>query len=357
MIINDGKFNKALRNFKFWLSRIINYPLISPDVIQIPLTNLCNLRCKMCSIARDDDRELSKEIILEIINQASAMGIKEAVLTGGEPFLRKDIFDILNYCRQKSMRWVVTTNGTLINRDLAQKLVNSGLGHLHFSLDGLEKTNDFFRGEGNFKKTIEAIKTINEIRNKNGFALSVGIACTVMNRNLKDLFGLLEYADTVNVDVINFQPLLKNNTNTSDRSSSDFWVDNKEIIDLNKAIERIKNYRGRHINVYQEPDLRLFSKYYLRRLSKSDWKCFGGYKTIFICVGDDGSPLVYTCHGICGNLNIISLKKAWVSQSAQKLRKQTKKCKKLCLQSCYSRESSSSLKNVLGALIYAGANG
>jgi len=338
-----------LRNFKFWLSRRIGFPLVNPDVIQIPMTNLCNLRCRMCSISGDGGRELSKETIIDILDQASAMGIKEAVLTGGEPFLRKDIFDILEHCRLRSIRWVITTNGTLIDRDLAQRLSDSGGGHLHFSLEGLEKTNDFFRGDGNFKKTIEAIKIINSLRNKGAFTLSVGIACTVMKQNLDDLLGLLEYSDSINVDVVNFQPMLKNNFNTPERGDSDFWIAADRIADLNEVIKKIRNYRGHHVSVFQEPGLDLFSKYYLKNLNSDNWKCFGGYKTIFICIGDDGSPLVYTCHGICGNLNEVSLKKAWVSRTARQLRKKSKKCKELCLQSCYSRESSSSLLNVLRA--------
>ncbi|MDD5128153.1 MAG: radical SAM protein [Candidatus Omnitrophica bacterium] len=347
--MNSEKFNKILRNFRFWLSRGIGLPLVSPDVIQIPMTNLCNLRCRMCSISENGNRELSKETIIDILDQASAMGIKEAVLTGGEPFLRKDIFDILKHCRLRSMRWVITTNGTLIDRDLAQRLSDSGGGHLHFSLEGLEKTNDFFRGDGNFKKTTEAIKIINSLRNKGAFSLSVGIACTVMKQNLDNLLGLLEYSDSINVDVVNFQPMLKNNFNTPERGDSDFWIDAGKLGDLNEVIKRIKNYRGHHVSVFQEPDLGLFSKYYLKNLNNGDWKCFGGYKTIFICIGDDGSPLVYTCHGICGNLNEVSLKKAWVSHAARQLREKSKKCKELCLQSCYSRESSSSLLNVIRA--------
>lgn len=348
MAINGEKFNKRLRDSKFWLSRKINYPLVSPDAVQIPLTNLCNLRCRMCSIASDEAKELSKEAILDIINQASAMGIKEAVLTGGEPFLRKDTLDLLNHCRLKSIRWVVTTNGTVISPDLAEKLVSLGNGHLHFSLEGLEKTNDLFRGEGSFKKTTDAIKQINELRNKNGSTLSLGIACTVMSQNLDDLFGLLEYADTIGVDVINFQPLLKNNANTPDRSESDFWISSNKLLDLDNTIHKIKNYHGRHVNVYQEPDLRLFSKYYRRKLRKSDWRCFGGYKTIFISKGDAGEPLVYTCHGICGNLNEVSLRKAWTSREARKLRMHSANCADLCIQSCYSREASGNLRNALG---------
>ncbi|MDD5115950.1 MAG: radical SAM protein [Candidatus Omnitrophica bacterium] len=343
---NTGKIGKKVRDFKFWLSRKICFPLVSPDVIQIPMTGLCNLRCRMCSLNGSGAKDLPIDKIKNIIDQAAGMGIKEAVLTGGEPFLRHDIFDILEYCRLKGMHWVITTNGTLIDKALAQRLSLCGGGHLHFSLEGLEKTNDFFRGESNFKKTCEAIKTINSLRNKNGFTLSVGVACTVMEQNLEELFGLLEYSDAIGVDVVNFQPLLKNNFNTPERGDSEFWISSGRTGLLDEVIKKIGNYRFRHASVHQEPDLRLLNKYYLKTLSSRDWKCFGGYKTIFICVGDDGSPLVYTCHGICGNLNEVSLKGAWISDTARELRRKSKRCRDLCLQSCYSRQSSSSLLNI-----------
>jgi len=311
----------------------------------------------MCSIPADAAnrrRELSKEEIKDILEQAHAMGIREAVLTGGEPLLRNDLIEICAYCKEINMRSIVTTNGTIIDSGLAQRVVCSGLQHLHFSLDGLQEANDFMRGEGNFKKTIEAIQLLNSLRVKNNHKPSLGIACTVMAGNVDDLFPLCEYADEINVDVINFLPLLKDNAKTPDREKSEYWIPPEKCNALDVAIQKIKNFRSKHIHVYEEPDLRLLSKYYRKTLSPSDWKCFGGYKTLFICLGDDGSRLVYTCHGICGNLSEKTLRECWVSKEARRLRKNVKKCVNPCLQSCYSRVASESFtglfKKTLGAV-------
>lgn len=337
-------YGEILRDSGFWLSRIICYPLINPDVIQIPLTNKCNLRCKMCTIPlSQENRELTREEIGDIISQAGRMKIREAVLTGGEPFLRRDLTEIIKCCVKNRLRSVLTSNGTIIDETMAQEVIRSGLNHIHFSLDGLEKANDFTRGDGSFKKVIQAIKVMDDIRRKCDSGLSIGIACTVMNHNLEDLPELLGYADELNVDVINFQPLLNDNSNTRGERESKFWVDANRLSVVDEVIEKIKTYKRRRITLYEEPSLRLLGKYYKRNLSTSDWKCFGGYKTVFICVDDDNSRLVYTCHGICGNLAKKSLKDCWFSPEARKLREKSKKCRNLCLQCCYSRRDSESL--------------
>ncbi|MEI7751537.1 MAG: radical SAM protein [Candidatus Omnitrophota bacterium] len=330
------------RDLLFCFSRLSNKVLIGPEVIQIPLTNACNLKCRMCSIPGGEHGELSKEVIFDILRQASDMGIKEVVLTGGEPLLRRDLFEICNDCREHGLRSILTTNGTLVNDELANAIVFSGLSHIHFSLDGMEETNDFVRGKGNFAKTVQGIRMLDKLRKSHSRDLSIGIACTVMDHNLEDLPKLVEFADGLNVDVINFQPLLKDNSNTPDRDDSEFWIHEAKGSLLDAAIEKIKSFKGKHIHVFEEPDLKLLGKYYRKKLVPSDWKCFGGYKTIFICVGDNGAPLVYTCHGICGNLSEKSLRECWGSQEANDLRRAVKTCKNPCLQSCYSRKGSES---------------
>ena len=340
-------YGEALRDFGFWLSRIISYPLVEPDAIQIPLTNKCNLRCKMCAIPlAPENKELAGEEIGDIISQAGRMKIREAVLTGGEPFLRKDLTEIIKCCVKNGLRSVLTSNGTIIDETIAQDVICSGLSHIHFSLDGLEKANDFTRGDGNFKKVIQTIKIMDGIRRRCNSGLSIGIACTVMNHNLEDLPGLLGYADELNVDVINFQPLLNDNSNTCGGGESRFWLDADRLSAIDEVIEKIKIYKRRGITLYEEPSLRLLGKYYRKNLSASDWKCFGGYKTIFICVGSDNSRLVYTCHGICGNLAEKSLRECWFSLEARRLREKSKKCRNLCLQCCYSRRASESLAGI-----------
>ncbi|MFH0877539.1 MAG: radical SAM protein, partial [Candidatus Omnitrophota bacterium] len=219
----------------------------------------------MCSIPSDSSlqkRELSKEEIFDILAQASAMGIREVVLTGGEPLLRGDLFDICAESRRMGLRSIVTTNGTLMDAATAEKLISCGIGHLHFSLDGLQGSHDAMRGPGSFERTIEAIKTVNAERKKKGGGPSLGIACVIMSSNIEDLFPLLRCADAINVDVVTFLPLLKNNACTPERQESAFWPRPDQMDILDSEIEKIKNFKTKHTLVYEEPGLRLFSKYY-----------------------------------------------------------------------------------------------
>lgn len=331
----------------FWFSRKINYPLVGPKVLQISLTNRCNLSCRMCSIANSlpKDQELSTAQILHIIDEAHGYGIKEILLTGGEPFLREDLFEIARYCHGKGLRSIVTTNGTLINELMVESIINSEISHLHFSIDGLGPTNDYFRGPGAFDKIIKAVKLLSEKRKKDHF-FSLGFACTVMDNNVDQLSDLVKLADNLDIDVINFQPLVKDNSNFLDKTLPLFWVKQENIPVLSEEIRKIRDYKGKHITIYEEPHLELLIKYYKGQLSRKDWTCFGGFKTVFICFSNK-QPLVYSCHGVCGNLDEVKLKAAWLSPDAYKLRVHSRKCKDLCLQSCYSEESSGSLNNVL----------
>ena len=336
-----------MENILFWLSRKINYPLVGPRILQISLTNRCNLSCRMCSIANSSskDQELSTTQILHAIDEAQGYGIKEILLTGGEPFLREDLFEIVKYCHDKGLRSIITTNGTLMTEQIVESIINSEISHLHFSIDGLAETNDYFRGAGAFDKIIKAVKLLSAKRRKERF-FSLGFACTVMDNNIVQLFELVKLADNLNLDVINFQPLVKDNSNFLDKTLPLFWVKKENIPILLEEIKKIRGYQKRHITVYEEPHLELLIKYYQGRLTRKDWTCFGGFKTVFICFSEK-QPLIYSCHGICGNLDEIKLKNAWLSREAYKLRVHSRKCKDLCLQSCYSEESSGSLANVL----------
>jgi len=334
----------------FWLSRKVNYPLVGPKVLQISLTNRCNLSCRMCSIANSlpKTQELSTAQILHAIDEAESYGIKEILLTGGEPFLREDLFEIAGYCHSKGLRSIITTNGTLIDEALVDTIANSEISHLHFSIDGLEEANDYFRGPGAFNKIIKAVKLLSEKRKKEHF-FSLGFACTVMDNNVSQLSDLVKLADDLNIDVINFQPLVKDNSNFLDKALPLFWVSKENIPVLSEEIGKIRGYKGKHITIYEEPRLELLIAYYKGQLSKKDWTCFGGFKTVFICFSEK-QPLIYSCHGICGNLDKVKLKTAWLSQEAHKLRVHSRRCKNLCLQSCYSQESSGNLSNVFKAL-------
>ena len=341
----------AQKNFLFYLSRKIDFPLVPPEVIQISLTLRCNLKCRMCTLSNSLPlvEELSKEQIFHIIDEAQKFGIREVLLTGGEPFLREDLFDICEYIDRKGLRTIVTTNGIAIDKTGIKAIGGSGIQHIHISLDGLQETHDFFRGQGSFGKVIETIRVLDQAR-KNGRFFSLGIACTVMDPNVKELSKIVELADDLGIDVINFQPLSSDNANFKDKNSSEFWVRQENIAVLKREIEKIRAYQPRHIKILEEPCVELLIKYYEGKVTQKDWVCFGGFKTLFICYSKN-EPLVYSCHGICGSLDKISLKQAWRSKDAAGLRRHSKQCKNLCLQSCYSKEAAQTLSRLSRCLV------
>lgn len=344
----SNRKNRKTR-FLFWLSRKINYPLLPPEVIQISLTYRCNIKCRMCGLTNlfPQEEELELSQIMRIIDQASIYGVDQVVFTGGEPFLRKDLFKICEYCHSKGMLSVITTNGTLIDMAVAEKISRAKVDHIHISLDGLEETNDFYRGKGVFRQIVEAIEILNEEREKR-HRFSLGIAFTVMEKNVQDMHEVLKLSDRLRVDVINFQPLVNNNANFLDRRQSQFWVNGKAVVLLEEEIRKIRGYKRENITVQEEPRLELLVKYYKMSLDSRDWVCFGGFKTAFVCFSKK-QPLLYSCHGICGNLDGISLKKAWVSREAYRLRLHSGSCRDFCLQSCYSKQSCQSLSNLISS--------
>ena len=163
-----------------------------------------------------------------------------------------------------------------------------------------------------------------------------------MQDNVKELYDLFVLADESGVDVINFQPLVRDNANFMDKKVPVYWVQGEGVDILEAAIRRIRKYRPKHIFIHEEPRLELLTKYYRNELSKKDWVCFGGFKTAFVCYSKS-EPLVYSCHGICGNLDKMTLKQAWRSREAYQLRRHSMNCRNLCMQSCYSLKNAESL--------------
>ncbi len=132
------------------------------------MTEKCNLRCKHCyTESKYLENELSTSEIFDVIDQYAKLTRlwdipkKSNILTisGGEPFVRKDIFEILERaCRYKKFLLpTVMTNGVLINENVVKKLKKIGIYSVQVSIDGMEETHDKIRGKGSFKKAVGAL--------------------------------------------------------------------------------------------------------------------------------------------------------------------------------------------------------
>ncbi len=153
-------------------------------------TRRCNLKCVHCYIdakATKDAGELTTEQAKTLIDDLAVFGAPVFLFSGGEPFMREDLFALGKYAKQKGLRTVISTNGTLITQSIAEQIKDAGFSYVGISLDGLEATNDKFREhKGAFRKTLEGMRNCmkSEVR--------VGLRFTINKYNFKDLSGIFD---------------------------------------------------------------------------------------------------------------------------------------------------------------------
>ncbi len=118
-----------------------------PSLVSWNLTKACNLRCPHCYMegGQKAENELTTQECLELIDELNTLGTEMLILTGGEPMLRKDIFEIAQYASSLGIWVVMGTNGVLINDGSVQKMIECGVQGVAISIESLEpsKHNHF----------------------------------------------------------------------------------------------------------------------------------------------------------------------------------------------------------------------
>lgn len=157
----------------------------------------CNLQCRHCGSECQPNgptstNELTKEEVIAafrtVAEDYDPRQITVAV-TGGEPLLRRDFFEIVTALSELGFAWGMVTNGTLISPDLAKRCKAAGMATVAVSIDGLQPTHDWLRGEGVFDKAVRAVKIFKE----SGDYSTVQITSCITPRamaELEDLYRL-----------------------------------------------------------------------------------------------------------------------------------------------------------------------
>ena len=157
-------------------------------------TRSCNLSCIHCRAAAHNgpyEGELDTKESLKLIDQIAETGNPIVILTGGEPLLRPDIFEIASYGTQKGLRMVMAPNGTLVTEDIAKKMAESGIKRISISLDGAEKaSHDAFRAvDGAYDGAMQGI------RNAKKAGIEFQINTTITKKNLTQIPDILATAE------------------------------------------------------------------------------------------------------------------------------------------------------------------
>jgi heme b synthase len=134
--------------------------------------------------------ELDTEACFKLLDEIAAVGNPIVILTGGEPLLRNDLFDVARYGTEKGLRMVMAPNGTLITESLAKQMADAGIQRISISLDGAsEKTHDAFRGvKGAFEGAVNGIKLAK------GAGIEFQINTTITKTNLNQIPAIQQLA-------------------------------------------------------------------------------------------------------------------------------------------------------------------
>jgi AdoMet-dependent heme synthase len=172
-----------------------------PRLIFWEVTKGCNLRCIHCRATATElssPTDLSTKKALDIIDQIAAAANPILVLSGGEPLYRSDIFQLARYASDKGLRVALATNGTLVTKEIARMIVDSGVKRVSISLDGADATtHDAFRGiPGSFEAALYGFRNLKDV------GMSVQINTTIARHNAQQLPQVLELAKSVGADAL-----------------------------------------------------------------------------------------------------------------------------------------------------------
>jgi radical SAM protein with 4Fe4S-binding SPASM domain len=181
----------------------------TPLHVKLKLTWRCNLRCVMCNVWRQRRREeLTLERLRALGDELADLGCRKIHLTGGEVLLRPDLCDLITFLTTKGMRVNLTTNGTLLTREVALRLVDSGLRGISVSMESpLRRVHDRIRGKGNWKRTIKGLRALRRAKEKRRAKLRIRINTVVSRTNYEGLADLATFAREHGADRLTLIPV------------------------------------------------------------------------------------------------------------------------------------------------------
>lgn len=187
----------------------------NPIRVVYEVTFRCNLTCQMCPLANwknnnDNTKqlqslkdELTTGEIKSFVDELKKLGTKGIMITGGEPFLRNDMLEILDYIKKKQIYCTIISNGTLINDDMAREIAQIGNEVISFSLDGPKEVHNQIRGCGDsFTKIYNTIEKIQSYKNgKLNPKINLNFTISALNQNY--ITEIVRIACELKINVVN----------------------------------------------------------------------------------------------------------------------------------------------------------
>jgi radical SAM protein with 4Fe4S-binding SPASM domain len=189
-------------------SAVLNARPFKPLYVKLKVFYGCNLKCEMCNHWRETrEPPVPAKRFRDVLTELADLGTKKIHISGGEPMLRPQIPDLIEHTASLGIRVTMTTNGTLIDKTNAKRLVEAGLRGVNISIDSpIRKMHEKIRGvEGAFKATVRAVELFRRYKHKG--KLTIRINTVVSRTNYTTLESLPDLAHELGADGINLIPV------------------------------------------------------------------------------------------------------------------------------------------------------
>lgn len=337
-------------NLAYHFSEIFNYPFAKPCWVYISLSHKCTYNCQMCGVVKIlKEYEISTKEAKKILDDIAQWQWNYVVMfTGGEVFLRKDIFEIFDYSVKKGLWIEAVSNGSLIDKEMASKIISSGLKNIAISLDGAKKeTHDFIRQQGSFDKTLAAIKNLVNAKENSGQGPQISVWTTIMKENVRELYDIIQLVRDLGVECLVYHPVIVAQDDMQNTSpEAPFWIKNEDIKILKEQLDKITEFQDKYGLVSFLHDPYLWIRHFEGKVTKKEWKC---NPFAFINIGPDGE--LRSCGAAFGNAKELSVGDCLLTKEAKKARALMKTCQKPCLQTCWAYPEADSLIEIMKVFV------
>jgi len=202
---------------------------VIPEEIIFTLSYKCNLRCKTCYLFLKDGMHVAPQIRddmpaarWEQILDEVAPHKPRIYFVGGEPLIFKGILELISRAADHGLYTYLCSNGTMM-RHVARELVATGINRIEISLDGLEDTHDWIRGEGVFRRTMAGIESLREERRIQGRTdLQIGLAVLMCHHNIDHLIPLYDLAQENGLNFLKYQYMMFNEKANIEKDRQEF---------------------------------------------------------------------------------------------------------------------------------------
>lgn len=324
-----------LKNIFISSGNILFKYTLKPKHVHFRFTSRCNLSCRHCDIWKSTQKtnyedELSVAEWRQIIDKLSSwLGRFKLDLAGGEILLYKDAIDLINYCAHKKIKVNLTTNATLIDDKIAEKLINSGLYAINLSLDGLTEVHRYIRNQKDiyFKVQLAAFNLVNHRKQNTPY---ISISTVITRYNLDELEDLTKLVDKWGIDGITFQVLDHNfGAEYYDNwfKNNEFWPnDYRKVETIINNLIRAKKSEAKICNSLKY--LNDIKSYYKDPVKITKYNCVTGQMN-FIVDEFGGTRLCWNMEPI-GNILVQGPKEIWEGEIAFQRRKEINECRRTC---------------------------